>query len=504
MTSAPADRVEGEAVARVRERDGHRVEREDAAGRRRDPLEDLRKIQRLARDAGDLGEDRHEGGRSDGRGHGAVILGPSARLHSGRMPDSRRRRRARRRRARGRVPDVARAISWAESARSALSRAPRGPFPAHGPRPRHRAHGLARGGEVDAHGGSRAPRPRARPEGRHRGRGPVVALLGRRDPRRPHPDAGPLHGSRASSSARWRRAGTSGASRARRPTPWTSWTRRASTRSSSRRSAWARTRWRSSASPQSCVVVLTPGMGDDIQAIKAGLMEVADLFVVNKADRDGADRVVQEILQMLELGEHGAWIPPVLKTVATTGAGLDELIGKLEEHRKFLLRTRGRRGGSASGRRCGSKGWSEKIFLEGWRACAAAPRGARRGGGRVEARDRGSDRGRPRPGEPHRRERAGAPPSSPSKKSSSSSLSSRKSPTSASAVKSLAEGREVLGPPRPPRGAPRGGRVAEGPDVVPGRRRVAPRASRVHVARRARSRRRSRSAARGSTTCASR
>jgi LAO/AO transport system kinase len=87
---------------------------------------------------------------------------------------------------------------------------------------------------------------------------------------------------------------------------------------------------------ESCVVVLTPGMGDDIQAIKAGLMEVADLFVVNKADRDGADRVVQEILQMLELGEHGAWVPPILKTIATTGAGLDELVGKLEEHRKFL------------------------------------------------------------------------------------------------------------------------------------------------------------------------
>src|SRR5512140_1697688 len=87
---------------------------------------------------------------------------------------------------------------------------------------------------------------------------------------------------------------------------------------------------------ESCVVLLTPGMGDDIQAIKAGLMEVADIFVVNKADRDGADRVVQEILQMLELGEHGAWIPPILKTIATTGAGLDDLIEKLAEHRKFL------------------------------------------------------------------------------------------------------------------------------------------------------------------------
>ena len=87
---------------------------------------------------------------------------------------------------------------------------------------------------------------------------------------------------------------------------------------------------------ETCVVVLTPGMGDDIQAIKAGLMEVADLFVVNKSDRDGADRVVQEILYMLELGEHGAWIPPVLKTVATAGKGVAELRGKLDEHRVFL------------------------------------------------------------------------------------------------------------------------------------------------------------------------
>lgn len=87
---------------------------------------------------------------------------------------------------------------------------------------------------------------------------------------------------------------------------------------------------------ESCVVVLTPGMGDDIQAIKAGLMEVADLFVVNKADRDGADRVVQEIRQMLELGEHGAWLPPVVKTVATSGAGLDELAAKIAQHRAFL------------------------------------------------------------------------------------------------------------------------------------------------------------------------
>ncbi|KAA0255359.1 methylmalonyl Co-A mutase-associated GTPase MeaB [Acidobacteria bacterium ACD] len=87
---------------------------------------------------------------------------------------------------------------------------------------------------------------------------------------------------------------------------------------------------------ESCVVVLTPGMGDDIQAIKAGLMEVADLFVVNKADRDGADKVVQEILQMLELGERGAWVPPVLKTVARDGTGVEDLADALHEHRGFL------------------------------------------------------------------------------------------------------------------------------------------------------------------------
>ena len=87
---------------------------------------------------------------------------------------------------------------------------------------------------------------------------------------------------------------------------------------------------------ETCVVLLTPGMGDDIQAIKAGLMEVADVFVVNKADRDGADRTVQEVLQMLEMGEHGAWLPPIVKSVARTGDGVPELRAALERHREFL------------------------------------------------------------------------------------------------------------------------------------------------------------------------
>lgn len=75
------------------------------------------------------------------------------------------------------------------------------------------------------------------------------------------------------------------------------------------------------------LVVLVPGAGDDVQAIKAGIMEIADLFVVNKADREGADRVVQTIAASLSLQtfEPGAWRPPIVKTEATTGAGVDRL-----------------------------------------------------------------------------------------------------------------------------------------------------------------------------------
>jgi LAO/AO transport system kinase len=137
---------------------------------------------------------------------------------------------------------------------------------------------------------------------------------------------------------------------------------------------------------ESCVVVLTPGMGDDIQAIKAGLMEVADLFVVNKADRDGADRVVSEILQMLELGEHGAWVPPILKTIATTGAGVDELVGKLEEHREFLLGPDGaRRKRERTKRRI--EGLIREDFLRRVETLRGGPQGAlEEAAARVEAR----------------------------------------------------------------------------------------------------------------------
>ena len=82
------------------------------------------------------------------------------------------------------------------------------------------------------------------------------------------------------------------------------------------------------------VVTLAPGMGDAIQAAKAGILEVADVFVVNKADREGAQRTVRELRGMLELG-HGAWLPPICSTVASTAEGVDALVDALEEHLRW-------------------------------------------------------------------------------------------------------------------------------------------------------------------------
>lgn len=86
----------------------------------------------------------------------------------------------------------------------------------------------------------------------------------------------------------------------------------------------------------SVVVVTVPGLGDDIQAIKAGILEIADVFVINKADREGADRTVKDLQMMLSLGEHGAWVPPVLKAVAAQDEGVDRVIAEIERHREHL------------------------------------------------------------------------------------------------------------------------------------------------------------------------
>jgi LAO/AO transport system kinase len=85
------------------------------------------------------------------------------------------------------------------------------------------------------------------------------------------------------------------------------------------------------------IVVLVPGMGDDVQSIKAGIMEIADLFVVNKADREGADRVEKEVRTMQSLStSHGDWIPPVVKTIASTGDGMSQLIASIEAMKEWL------------------------------------------------------------------------------------------------------------------------------------------------------------------------
>jgi LAO/AO transport system kinase len=83
------------------------------------------------------------------------------------------------------------------------------------------------------------------------------------------------------------------------------------------------------------LVVLVPGTGDDVQALKAGIMEIADIFVVNKADREGADRLVQSIAAVLALqpAAPGAWHPPIQKTEATTGAGVSDLLDAIERFR---------------------------------------------------------------------------------------------------------------------------------------------------------------------------
>jgi LAO/AO transport system kinase len=88
---------------------------------------------------------------------------------------------------------------------------------------------------------------------------------------------------------------------------------------------------------QTNVVVLVPGMGDDIQAIKAGIMEIGDVFVVNKADRPGADKTVTEVTMMMSLvEEHGDWIPPIVKTVASKSQGIAELDEALGKHYDYL------------------------------------------------------------------------------------------------------------------------------------------------------------------------
>ena len=112
---------------------------------------------------------------------------------------------------------------------------------------------------------------------------------------------------------------------------------------------------------QSVVVVTVPGMGDDIQAIKAGILEIADIFVVNKADRPGADQTAAELRMLLSLDEHRkerVWRVPIIKTNAMTGDGVPELVDKLAAHLAML---QGESGMLAS--RSGQQARSEMLAL---------------------------------------------------------------------------------------------------------------------------------------------
>lgn len=95
------------------------------------------------------------------------------------------------------------------------------------------------------------------------------------------------------------------------------------------------------------LVLLAPGMGDGIQAAKAGILEVADIFVVNKADREGADQVVRDLRYMQALGTQspsqakveGKWVAPIVKTIAAKGEGADEVVERIEQHGAWLAST---------------------------------------------------------------------------------------------------------------------------------------------------------------------
>jgi LAO/AO transport system kinase len=92
------------------------------------------------------------------------------------------------------------------------------------------------------------------------------------------------------------------------------------------------------------VVLLAPGMGDAIQVAKAGILEIADIFVVNKADRDGADTTARDLRQMMSLGEKRGrddWTPPILKTVASRHEGIEEVVEAIDRHHEWLVSSGG-------------------------------------------------------------------------------------------------------------------------------------------------------------------
>jgi len=93
------------------------------------------------------------------------------------------------------------------------------------------------------------------------------------------------------------------------------------------------------ANADTTLVVVNPGWGDSVQAAKAGLLEIGDVFIVNKADRPGVHETVRDLTQMLELGEEDGWSPPIIPTVASTGDGIPELWDAIRRHREHIRET---------------------------------------------------------------------------------------------------------------------------------------------------------------------
>jgi LAO/AO transport system kinase len=93
------------------------------------------------------------------------------------------------------------------------------------------------------------------------------------------------------------------------------------------------------AATDTTLVVVSPGWGDQVQVAKAGILEIADVFVVNKADREGAEAAERDLRQMIHMGPERAWVPPVVRSTATGGEGIDELWAAIEEHRRHLERS---------------------------------------------------------------------------------------------------------------------------------------------------------------------
>ena len=98
-------------------------------------------------------------------------------------------------------------------------------------------------------------------------------------------------------------------------------------------------------SAHTTIIVVIPGMGDDIQAIKAGILEAGDIFVINKSDREGSDKTFSDLRSMIEMSQNrykeGTWRPPILKTEAIVDKGIDELLEEIENHRKYLIGSTG-------------------------------------------------------------------------------------------------------------------------------------------------------------------